>query len=278
MSRQTPAAQPHIDTLAQRHAFSETAIAHLLTAVADGQTQMAEFDHPDFGGPGMWMAGGMLMLSRPNDHRLKARVEALCEELGALLRAEPGLVENTSIRRSTVAAVSQSQSQHSSGTPSHDNARHRATSAARSADSGWPSALGTPNVTGAQNGLSYAWSADTARLAIDDGATITLYDTGDHQINGVSQQQSDAHGSLTLTSQHGAVVLSDLPTIDTATAGADRPTHPPESASTSSRTPAPDHGHDDIFTAIERLGELRARDLITEDEFSAKKTELLARL
>ncbi len=274
MNRQTPAVQAHIDELAERYAFSDAAIAHLLSAVADGQTQMAEFDHPEFGGPGMWMAGGMLMISRPNDHRLKAEIEALCEEIGALLRAEPGLVENTSIRHSTVAAVSQSQTQRA-GAPGRGHSQ----SSGPYASTEWPAALGTPNITGAQNNLRYAWSAETARLAIDDGRRVALYDTGDHRITGVSQQQNNSHGALTLTSQHGPVALADLAVVDTAP----QPEEQPSRASASSAAPTQantghDHDQDAIFNAIERLGDLKARELITEDEFSAKKAELLARL
>ena len=35
---------------------------------------------------------------------------------------------------------------------------------------------------------------------------------------------------------------------------------------------------DDIFTKIERLAALRAKNIITEQEFEAKKAELLSRL
>jgi hypothetical protein len=34
----------------------------------------------------------------------------------------------------------------------------------------------------------------------------------------------------------------------------------------------------DIFTTIEKLGELKARGLLTEEEFTNKKTDLLSRL
>ena len=37
-------------------------------------------------------------------------------------------------------------------------------------------------------------------------------------------------------------------------------------------------GADDIFARIERLAELRARDILTAQEFEAKKAELLSRL
>ncbi|GAB3672314.1 SHOCT domain-containing protein [Salinisphaera aquimarina] len=276
MSRLLPAAQPHIDALAERYHFGTAAVTHLLTAVADGQTQMAEFDHPEFGGPGMWMAGGMLMLSRPNDHQLKARVEGLCEALGALLRAESGLVEDASIRRSSVASVSQHQSQRSSTGGAHSGQGATATS------SNWPAALGTPNITGAQNGLRYAWSAETARLAIDDGRTTTLYDTADHRITGISQQQSNDRGSLTLTSQHGPVVLSALRRIDVqadpAATSAQDPIGGADPAPSARPSTPPAHDQDAVFNAIERLADLRARDLITTEEFEAKKRELLSRI
>jgi hypothetical protein len=34
----------------------------------------------------------------------------------------------------------------------------------------------------------------------------------------------------------------------------------------------------DIFVAIEKLGELKARGLLTEEEFTNKKADLLSRL
>jgi hypothetical protein len=35
---------------------------------------------------------------------------------------------------------------------------------------------------------------------------------------------------------------------------------------------------DDIFALLERLADLRQKKIITDEEFAAKKTELLARL
>jgi hypothetical protein len=46
-------------------------------------------------------------------------------------------------------------------------------------------------------------------LVIDDHGAITIYDTGSHQIFGVSQAQS-ADRTLTFTSQHGLVRVGDL--------------------------------------------------------------------
>jgi len=44
---------------------------------------MAQFDHPEFGGFGQWMRGGMVMLS-VDDAPLKTRIDALCQELARL--------------------------------------------------------------------------------------------------------------------------------------------------------------------------------------------------
>jgi hypothetical protein len=41
---------------------------------------------------------------------------------------------------------------------------------------------------------------------------------------------------------------------------------------------APQPGEDDIFAKIERLAALHAKGILTDEEFSTKKAELLARL
>jgi hypothetical protein len=82
----------------------------------------------------------------------------------------------------------------------------------------WPGDLGVPASVGAQNNLRYAWFPSTQRLAVDLGGNIRggdiwVYDTGDHQIGGVSQQQSGGGMSLTFTSQHGVVDIASLPIV-----------------------------------------------------------------
>ena len=69
-----------------------------------------------------------------------------------------------------------------------------------------------PSSTGAQNHIRYAYFPAPRRLAIEIKGHVTIYDTLDHQISGVSQQQS-AGASLTLTSQFGVVPLVILPVV-----------------------------------------------------------------
>ena len=73
----------------------------------------------------------------------------------------------------------------------------------------WPEELGHAASSGAQNGMRYAFFPQKRRLLIErDGAT-TVYDSGDHQISGVSQQ-SGSSTSLVFTSPDGPVTLDTL--------------------------------------------------------------------
>ncbi|MGR2739260.1 SHOCT domain-containing protein [Billgrantia sp. Q4P2] len=177
-----------VDELAERHDFSRDAIAHMVLAVADGGGQMAMFSHPEFGGPGQWMQGGMLMLSDPLNHALNARVDALCHEIGKRVGGMAGGIAGE------IAA-------HQSAWP-----------AAEGNTAWWPAELGTPNATGEQNGLRYAYFAQARRLVVQTGDSTRVYDTLDHRIHGFAQQQG-SQGRFTVTSQHGDVDLASLPVI-----------------------------------------------------------------
>jgi hypothetical protein len=63
--------------------------------------------------------------------------------------------------------------------------------------------------SGSQNEMRYAYFPAARRLAIQRDNRITIYDTGEHQIGGVSQQQSSGY-SLTFVSQLGLVWLDQL--------------------------------------------------------------------
>ncbi len=78
----------------------------------------------------------------------------------------------------------------------------------RGADPWWPKEMGEPSSSGGQNDLRYAFFPDKRRLLIDDNGTRTTYDSGDHEIGGVSQQSGG--GAPAFTSQHGTVKLDEL--------------------------------------------------------------------
>lgn len=281
MQRLTSTGQEIAADLAARHGFGHEAVSHMLLAVHNGWGGMAGFDHPEFGGAGQWMRGGLLMLSDMADHALKARVDALCNEISDRLGAHPGQVVEAGFQGAGTAAY-QRQSQG----PSQGNEALAAAAGEALPDpahTGWPAGLGPPDTSGQQNGMRYAYFAAARRLVIqtDDGTSI--YDTGDHRITGVSQQQTGGAHTLMFTSQHGPVDLARLPLVSrSAPQPAGGAGERDGQAATTSAGPgraSPDpQTETDVFHAIERLGELKEQGLLTEAEFTAKKTELLKRL
>ena len=77
----------------------------------------------------------------------------------------------------------------------------------------WPKDLGEPSTSGAQNGMKYAFFPDKHRLLIEDGGSLSTYDSGDHRIGGGSQSDGSSK-SLTFSSQDGDVDLGSLKKLD----------------------------------------------------------------
>ncbi|HBN77696.1 MAG TPA: SHOCT domain-containing protein [Planctomycetaceae bacterium] len=279
-----------VNTLSQRHGVSTDAVTHMLIAVQNGNGSMAQFNHPEFGGCGQWMRGGMTMVSDLFNNHLKYRVDSICNDISN---------ELANNQLTPFAGSFQSQSQNGS------NSQMQAGGAMGSANSlfvpdpeanWWPQDLGAPNAVGSQNNVRYAYFANSRRLAVKTGSDIWVYDTGDHQIGGFSQQQG-AGGSITFTSQYGVVNLSTLPVISQNGVTPPAPAMPEpvaeqnscstpiqneESVSiplnaTNDSIPASSSG-DDILEMLERLGGLCDKNYITKEEFAAKKAELLKRL
>ncbi len=257
----TPEGRRALDVIAQRHGVSADAALTLLHAVAAGGGTMAQFSHPELGGMGQWSAGGMVMVGDMFNHGLKQRVDALCSDLAAMLRGPRVFVPR----------------------PQHEGVG--------AAGAWWPDGLGTPAAAGGQNDLRYAYFPASRRLAIQQGGQVRLYDTGDHQIGGVSQQQGGGQ-SLVFTSQRGPVRLADLARADTAVpvapvqAPASQPAAPepradwPEGVApvVSVQPQGPLPAASDPLALIERLAELHQRGILSDEEFFTKKTELLRRL
>jgi hypothetical protein len=78
----------------------------------------------------------------------------------------------------------------------------------------WPPHLGQPNSSGSQNNFRYAYFGQARRLVIDNNGQIRIYDTGNHCISGVSQQQSNNNHSAKFTSLYGDVKLDELQIVN----------------------------------------------------------------
>ena len=263
----SPEVENAIADIARRHGLSREAVLAMLWALHVGGGTMAQFSIPELGGSGQWMQGGMTMVGgNLFDNALKARVDALCSELAQLL--------------ATTAVFPPSANW-------------------------WPANLGVPSAVGGQNTVRYAIFPSTRRLAIQIDGVTKVFDTGDHHIGGVQQQQQGGggvqqqqpgggYGSVTFTSQFGTFDVSSLAEVGThrvaeTPAAAPAPHHQsqyqsqpapqfapqtqaPEPASGASGDPAA------IVAAIESLAGLHERGIVSDEEFAAKKAELLGRL
>jgi Short C-terminal domain len=277
----TPEVENAIADIARRHGVSREAVLAMLFALHVGGGTMAQFSIPELGGSGQWMQGGMTMVGgNMFDNALKARVDALCNELAQLLAT-------TSVFPPSMF-----------------------TSA-----NWWPANLGVPSAAGGQNNVRYAIFPSTRRLAINVNGVTKVFDTGEHRIGGVQQQQQGGgYGSVSFTSQFGTFGVSSLTELGAqrvaeTPAAAPAPQYqsgPPSQFAPQTQAPAPQYqsqyqsdpasqftpqtqapepasgasGDDPtaIVAAIESLAGLHQRGVLSDEEFAAKKAELLGRL
>src|SRR5271154_3463878 len=104
MTQLSPKGLRAVEEIAHRTGFSQDAVTSMLVSVVSGRGGMAQFSHPEFGGSGQWMAGGAIMISDMFNNPLKARVDALCNELSALIRSEPDFVAVASFQSQSQGA------------------------------------------------------------------------------------------------------------------------------------------------------------------------------
>jgi putative oligomerization/nucleic acid binding protein len=263
-----------INDLARHYGVSADAVMTLLFALLNSKGTMAQFDHRELGGAGQWMQGGMTMVGDMFNHGLKAKVDGLCSELSRILAMQP---------LASFPAGFQSQSQRQGGDrqDGHDVLDSGSVSLfvpeppGQASGQWWPTELGFPNGAGVQNQVRYAYFNQKRRLAVELNGRVTVYDTLDHQISGVSQQQGRG-GSLTFTSQHGTIFVSTLPVISVDGVQTEAPE--PRAAPASEPHRPDSLPEPDLFAKIERLAELHKKGILSTEEFAAKKAELLSRL
>ena len=253
--------QQFIQDLAQRYGISADAALTMLYAVMNGNGTMAQFSHPELGGSGQWMQGGMTMVGDMFNYGLKSKVDGLCVEISNQLMNQPAYFQ---------PPVSQSLNA-GSGVSLFVSAA--------AAGQWWPTDLGSPSSTGGQNNVRYAIFPGARRLVVDLGGQITVYDTLDHQIGGVSQQQG-GNDSMTFSSQYGTMTVSSLPVIS-INGYLQQPQQnfaPPAQFNEAPVFQAPAAQEGDVFAKIERLAELWQKGILTEQEFTNKKMELLSQV
>jgi hypothetical protein len=269
-----------VKNICSRYNLSFDAVIHMLISVQNGGGSMAQFNCPELGGGGQWMRGGMTMVGDMFNYGLKNTVDNLCNELSNGLN---------SMQIFPIIPP---------GAPG--------------SSVWWPQNLGNPFSSGSQNNSRYA--IFNQRLAVDRGGKITVYNTLDHQIGGISQQQGNDN-SMTFSSQYGTIPVSSLPIVSgpgepmaQQVNFAQEPVQAPSNSMAPQQTvapqqavipptfeaqtpqqnltggPSPNHqkandaSSNEILALIEKLGQLKQAGILTEDEFQSKKIDLLNRL
>jgi len=88
-------------------------------------------------------------------------------------------------------------------------------------------------------------------------------------------------GSITFTSQYGLVDVSTLPVISIDNKPVQKHANPQPEPDLAQENPVNTQNINqeaDIFAALEKLAKLKQKGILTDNEYSAKKTELLSRL
>jgi hypothetical protein len=272
MQQLTSAAEQLVSNLANRYRVSTDAVKALLTAVINGGGSMAQFYHPELGGNGQWMRGGMTMVGDMFNYGLQGTVSGICAELSNFTASNQAYVPLPPPPQGQGQGQGQFQGQGSGfgGFGGYNN-------------NWWPGDLGSPSSSGGQNDSRYAYFPQARRLAVQHNGQVTVYDTLDHQIGGVQQQQGGAYGSQSFTSQFGTFTVDSLPIVSggsqpMAPQSAPNPQPTPFSPGVVSSGSNGEPAGGDLFATLERLGSLRDKGILSEQEFQTKKAELLSRL
>jgi hypothetical protein len=267
MQNLTNDGQQFVNDIGNRYNLSSDAVIHMLVAVNNGAGSMAQFNCPELGGSGQWMRGGMTMVGDMFNNGLKMTVDNVCNDLAN------GLASMQVFAPLPKGSLSSNQ--------------------------WWPGDLGQPFSSGSQNNIRYAVFPN--RLAVELNGSVTVYDTLNHNIGGVSQQQG-GESSLTFSSQFGTISVNSLPIVSGAN---NQPAPKPQAnfaAPEPQQAPAQEVQQapimqpkveqqaavtqyatattsvDDAINLIEKLAKLRDAGAISEDEFNNKKTDLLSRI
>lgn len=252
MQKLTTEGQNLVNDLSSRYNLSADAVIHMIIAVNNGGGTMAQFNSPELGGGGQWMQGGMTMVGDMFNYGLKNTVNNLCSEI------------SNAISRIQIFP--------------------KAPAGTRESNQWWPTDLGVPFSSGAQNNIRYA--VFPHRLAVELNGQVTVYDTLDHNIGGVSQQQG-GDTSLTFSSQYGTISVATLPIVSGQGTPTPQQTNFAEPYQNNYSNPVPmmlevntqqSESANTIIELIEKLSQLHAVGVLTDNEFNSKKSELLSRL
>lgn len=260
MQKLTPEGQNIVNDLSTRYNLSQDAVIYMIGAVNNGGGSMAQFNCPELGGGGQWMRGGMTMVGDMFNYGLKNTVDNLCNDI------------SNALATTIIFPL--------------------APKGTRQSNQWWPIELENPFSSGAQNNTRYAIFQN--RLAVDVNGQVTVYDTLDNNISGISQQQG-GNNSLTFSSQYGTILVSSLPIVSGENHTNNNPQNNfiepvknnflepiseplPQTIINNSSNSVSNESAKAIIELIEQVASLHKAGILTNNEFNTKKAELLSRL
>jgi hypothetical protein len=248
MSGLSEAVRARLAEIAARHGVKPETAEQLLEALRGGGGKRARFDVPELGGAGQWACDGPVIIGDMLDTDRKARIDALCRELARLVTT-PGIASPEDPRADPETG------------------------------GGWPAWPGLATAGGGQNDMRYAVFPGRRRLAVARGEAMTVHCIGQRATGGASRPDrttpADPGGSRSAGDDDHSRDHS-LGGPGSASAGAGKPaTEERAGRKAAAVTSSP---LADPVVLIERLAELYARGILTDEEFARKKAELLSRL
>ena len=287
-----------VSDLARQYGISEDAVLSMLMAVKRGQGTMAQFNIAELGGNGQWMQGGMTMVGDMFNYGLKNTVDGLCGALSqALSMGRIDLPGASGAGRSWwpewLGSPSSTGAQNDSAYavfPTHRRLAIKGPGGVALCDTGDHFISGVGQQQGSNTGLTFssqygsfsvsslqridqpameaATPVQPAPPAAQPSVLSVVAETRHDAPERVAPElplQADDHGS----SGMGAV---------SATHSADISSPPSTQSIQSIARPVVGTDSSQIIGLIEKLAALRDAGILSEEEFAAKKTELLARL
>ncbi len=295
--------------LATRYRLTPATVEHMLVAVNNGAGAMAQFNCPELGGSGQWMRGGMTMVGDMFNHNLKSTVDNLCNELSQLLAS-------TSVFTASASGGLSGSAQwwpDGLGSPissgSQNNSRY-AVFADRLAVDG-DGKVTVYDTSGHQiGGVSQQQGGSNSMTFSSQLGTVSVDSLPVVEVAGESESAESAGQARPVESAEPASTEPEPEANESApeesSRDQDKPsrptdalaaesvsevvskaalhTAPPQSANTASSTTAGaatstgTTSGTEALALIEKLAQLHGAGILNDEEFSAKKRELLARI
>lgn len=292
MDNLTDKGRAALEAAAARQGFSPDAARAMLDALAAGRGTQAQFSHPELGGMGQWSRGGMIMIGDMFNNGLKARVDALATELSPLVgdagtfAAPPagGVRGGSDWWPEGLGAPTSVGGQNDMRYAVFPGARRLAVDRGGRVtlyDTGDHLIGGASQQQGGGQTLTFSSQFGTVSLdslPVADGKAEPAAPKAEAAASPAARADAPAPwagAADTPSAPEPAARSSSAADAAASASSAAEPAAPASSGAAASPAPA---SAGDPLALLERLADLRGKGVISDEEFAAKKAELLARL